>query len=723
VFAESCPSIQFAGELRREQGFALNLDSEPSMQVTASNPQSSRKTFAEMAQSETDRLKEVLLRYRRKGEVKWMDAKRIIADVDEPQNVDFAANDTVGKENYGYRTMQWDWRDAVPIADGTYEIRIDSICEEIDGANPSFNTFSTSSVTGLIDRVKPAQYGLPTPIDELWPGEEITFYFTEQVQCRWPFNFKLVVTVDGIVDSNGNVQEFTEAMVNDLLVQCQDNHISFTFDQSYIPALSGQTIQATLTDVRDLAGNVLDPFTPAEYQIDHVDVDVGSAPVVFEVELEQNCTVGLADNGAGALVAEITQALNLGQKMNVNVQSVICNAQTNHLKATVTIFPPPKYQLLKLNDAGCPPELHITSEEQCTEAALEFGGRVANGAIQVGSSDQVPCGCSIEAGTTIHFDANFNSCSDSAITHAPVCLIERRYVTLPPTATPSNAPTTNTTALPTASPATSNPTSTPTSSTTASPTANPTNASRRGLDAATLDDGNGELHPHGMYHKLRRLVMEKRNSTKITKLHNFQMLGLGKPERRTLDISRVLSSSVASVSSMALQHHMFLSHEGFASGGTGPMSGATNLFANMTASNEMVSQLKMLESRLKKDLASSQEELKKELHLHRSSQDELKKDLKEEFKAALEYQMQSLMMMACAFIGGMMVLMAFILVCVFARNGRGGIPANPIRDYDYDDNDRQALVDESQLATVSQQFGVPAEEENGKRFSGIERGN
>ena len=75
-FLQPCPSVEWAGDIKRNKGFVVNSKSliQNKVRVTVFNPNFASRTFKEqlIASTCTDcRLKEVTLRYRKVGTYIW----------------------------------------------------------------------------------------------------------------------------------------------------------------------------------------------------------------------------------------------------------------------------------------------------------------------------------------------------------------------------------------------------------------------------------------------------------------------------------------------------------------------------------------------------------------------------------------------------------------------------------------------------------------------------
>merc|ERR1712165_401663 len=93
------------------------------------------------------------------------------------------------ESDYGYSKARW-----ALTNEGTYEIRVDAECEQLNGGPDDMNLYSTPILPGVIDLTSPEQYGRALPLREsVLIGEELAVMFTEPVQCE---AFDLLVTAE-----------------------------------------------------------------------------------------------------------------------------------------------------------------------------------------------------------------------------------------------------------------------------------------------------------------------------------------------------------------------------------------------------------------------------------------------------------------------------------------------------------------------------------------------
>ena len=124
VFLQPCPTISWAGDLRRDKRFALVNGSSDSLRVDIYNNErikGSLKSF-----TEDRRLNAVNLKYRRLGDVKWTDAYTTIDGINSP--LDFVNVANAYEDVFGYLSLDWN---TARISDGTYEIVVESQCERV----------------------------------------------------------------------------------------------------------------------------------------------------------------------------------------------------------------------------------------------------------------------------------------------------------------------------------------------------------------------------------------------------------------------------------------------------------------------------------------------------------------------------------------------------------------------------------------------------------------
>lgn len=188
---EPCPTVEWAGEIKRDQTFLLNTqsDDEDNISVVVFNPLGGKKkTFKDMLEP-NGRLQNVYLRYRQEGTQTWNEAKNATFG-----DVDFA-QDPINEDSFGYATSSWS---IGKLVDATYEIIVETECANVGGPD-EFSSNRADIITGVIDRSRPEQYGNALPLrEDVIVGEEITVVFTEDLDCSLPLSFDIQMTIEGI---------------------------------------------------------------------------------------------------------------------------------------------------------------------------------------------------------------------------------------------------------------------------------------------------------------------------------------------------------------------------------------------------------------------------------------------------------------------------------------------------------------------------------------------
>lgn len=245
-FEEPCPTIEWAGALKREMKASIVKDIEP-VDLTIYNPRTAGGSFESM--TETGRLNHVHVLFRELGDPEW--AQALLPD---HSPIDFAdiTNDNWKESVYGYATIPWDiGRILALTADGVYEVKVKSYCTELSGAPDEFNSYETDPITLVVDRVQPELYGKALPVrDIVIPGEEVAMIFTEPIRCALPYRFDLEVRISGLEDL------FDE---RNLKIDCKDRKLGFQFDPIRIryDLLMGREMTVTVKNVQDLEGNTI----------------------------------------------------------------------------------------------------------------------------------------------------------------------------------------------------------------------------------------------------------------------------------------------------------------------------------------------------------------------------------------------------------------------------------------------------------------------------------
>ena len=271
------------------------------------------------------RLETVSLKFRQKGLTKALSATYLDGE-SQVQEVEFA--DDSKEDELGFSRVIWNIEDD-KLVDGEYEVWVESICTEIDGAPPGFNEYQTSVLSMVVDRSIPKLFGTPEPAaGDIFVGEPVLFHFTEKIDC---YKFKLEVLVEGIN------RVFDNKVNNNLLVLCEDRTVAFQFDASNqnLDDLIGKKFNMTMTDVADVHGNQMEGNV--FHALTFATVDLTSVSVRFEVVIDRNCTLT-----AEALTLEIIAVLQLpeAEHNRVQVSNLRCSGPSR-MTATVTILTAP----------------------------------------------------------------------------------------------------------------------------------------------------------------------------------------------------------------------------------------------------------------------------------------------------------------------------------------------------------------------------------------------
>jgi len=135
---------------------------------------------------------------------------------------------TLVEDGFGYITVEWKLGF---LGDRQSELEARTICnDESSSQQPSdFNFAAAERLHGIIDQRRPL-FGSPTrsSSQELFPGDRITFEFTELVFCAALHVFKWLQKSQ----QSPHPWCFDNAINNNLLVVCEDHSISVAFDYS-----------------------------------------------------------------------------------------------------------------------------------------------------------------------------------------------------------------------------------------------------------------------------------------------------------------------------------------------------------------------------------------------------------------------------------------------------------------------------------------------------------
>jgi hypothetical protein len=328
-FMEPCPSVEWAGELKRDEEFLVNSvsGSVEKLQVIIRNP-----NYQEGKLVDNKRLQSIELLYRRKEDTQWTTA---LSSEPPSSNLDFFLH---GKEdNYGFiANLNW-LLDGV-VDEGTYEVIVECRCIK-SGGPPDLDISRTSSISGVYDVTPPKLFGKPLPLsDEILLGEELVFVFTEPLQCRKPFGFDVKMQIFA------NPKLILDA--SDLQVICQDNRISIQIDLEKVDVakIIGKTLTVEVgtigenTVLQDLSENALAENVKVNKTI--ANIDLSQASTSFSVSLENfNCSDRELDVLKLNVREKIGGILNITALDRIQIGDLNCVDGKNKLTATVTLAP------------------------------------------------------------------------------------------------------------------------------------------------------------------------------------------------------------------------------------------------------------------------------------------------------------------------------------------------------------------------------------------------
>ncbi|EGD74786.1 hypothetical protein PTSG_07019 [Salpingoeca rosetta] len=243
-FLQPCSPVKLVGEIGESGAFTLNQetmeqDYKPGqIRVVAFNPDHAERTWLE-----DDRLEKVVIEFKPVNSYIWLLAR--------DENGD--ALDIRERENeYGYITSWWD---ASTLLEGDYHLRIRAQCQASINEVPDGIDEKLSLVAaGVVDRDPPVVFGFPEPADgEFFPGDEISFQFNEDVECRQPFIFQVSLTVEDYDRDFNN---------NNMVIVCEGRKISMSLRRGFrYDEVNGLTATVIIENVKDLNDNRME-FPP-----------------------------------------------------------------------------------------------------------------------------------------------------------------------------------------------------------------------------------------------------------------------------------------------------------------------------------------------------------------------------------------------------------------------------------------------------------------------------
>lgn len=377
---EPCPTVKWAGELKRDRSFLINSQSnDPSkLHVKIFNPLSGRGIKLRNLKDPNGRVLNILLKYRKHLEVNWKEAKSEVGGGLVTYNTDFitAADKNRGipevtEDDFGYIGMDW-YIGGGTIVDGTYEIVVESSCTNVGGPDEfKVNTvaifhfshfiidyplilfsqfYREDVITGIFDRSKPEQYGKALPLkEEILFGEDIIVMFTEDIDCSYPYTFDILVDVadDEGADTDLKLEK------GQLHIICEGRQIKFQVDYTQIDLelIKGRKFEVFIgkvgvdskSYVADKNGNPLDlitGFIRFEKKFANIDARRTLTEFVFRKELGQiDCSKHNETTLSKDLVTDLSALADASESGRWRVSDVQCYQPDSTISAKVEILP------------------------------------------------------------------------------------------------------------------------------------------------------------------------------------------------------------------------------------------------------------------------------------------------------------------------------------------------------------------------------------------------
>eukprot|EP00049_Salpingoeca_infusionum_P016571 m.340253 g.340253 ORF g.340253 m.340253 type:complete len:2995 (+) comp16101_c0_seq1:496-9480(+) len=255
-FVQPCPSVKFAGALRSVETYVLN-NANQAVTLELYNPDHATSKWADSSR----------LTQRGVG----IDYRLVVNDLPgqwQPLTMDGKVWNGKSAENeHGYTSAAFDLN-ARTWSDGIYDFRSVVECGHLSAfpePPPGIGSFYSPSVRMIVDREAPMLFGIPEPADRIhFPGDEISFQFSERLDCSRPFKFVLTVQVGS-----------TTYDARDLLYVCHDNVVVTALRRFNAAEINGQSATATIQGVKDMYGNVMDGTK--EHTFTFADINLESA--------------------------------------------------------------------------------------------------------------------------------------------------------------------------------------------------------------------------------------------------------------------------------------------------------------------------------------------------------------------------------------------------------------------------------------------------------------
>ena len=204
VFTRPCPAVDWAGSLAQDRSFIVNTKSsnEEYMWIYIHNPSYAEASLQDLhREMKSSRLESVIVHFKYLGEgldgiAGWNIAsgKANMTTAETMTMLDFTS-DQIQEDPYGYASALWELpRNSAGVAQGRYEIKIQSYCTAAGDTRTRFDEHSTLAVPGNVDLMPPQLYGRVHPVEsKVLYGEEIRMEFTEPIVCASYYGFNLTI--------------------------------------------------------------------------------------------------------------------------------------------------------------------------------------------------------------------------------------------------------------------------------------------------------------------------------------------------------------------------------------------------------------------------------------------------------------------------------------------------------------------------------------------------
>lgn len=162
-------------------------------------------------------------------------------------NITSGTPDYIPKDSLGdvFETFDWNTGGASPLADGAYEVRALSVCNN----NPSDKPGYSHVIKGRIERQPPSLVGTPEPADGVFQtGDEISFSFNKDINCN------KIIEADLTQPNNVGLYDAVTGQLIDVDITCRDNKIILVpkFQNAFF---ENHILRAEIRGIQDKIGN------------------------------------------------------------------------------------------------------------------------------------------------------------------------------------------------------------------------------------------------------------------------------------------------------------------------------------------------------------------------------------------------------------------------------------------------------------------------------------